>query len=170
MSTTSSPYWLRISFWLTIPEMKHIARIRRHATALRTWTWAERRELAVVAILAVWCEVLIRWRPLPELARRFNVKLEAGPPTASDVPLEVLPPWALMRLRMVRRVMRNWPVDGVCLRHALVAGHRVSALDPTLRIGVAMGDPGALRAHAWLEIDRRSLDVESNNYERLSFG
>lgn len=170
MSTIFSTYWMLTNFWLTLPEMTHIARLRRHAHTLRQSSWVERREFVVVAALAMWCELLIRWRPLPELARRFDVKLEAGPAAAPDVPLELLPPWALMRLRMVRRVMRNWPVDGVCLRHALVAGHRVSALEPTLRIGVAMSDPGVVRAHAWLEIDGRSLDVESNNYERLSFG
>ena len=43
----------------------------------------------------------------------------------------------LMRLRITRRVMRNWPGDGMCLRQALVAGHRIHCLDPTLRIGVA---------------------------------
>jgi hypothetical protein len=131
-------------------------------------TWVEQRELIVVICLAVWCETLVRWRPLPELARRFKVGLGSNDSTLEDKPLESLPPWAIMRLRMVRRVMRNWPVEGVCLRHTLVAGHRVSALDPTLHIGVAMSDPGVLEAHAWLEIDGRSLDVESRNYERLS--
>ena len=94
--------------------------------------------------------------------------MESENPVRAGAPLESLPPWAIMRLRMVRRVMRNWPVEGVCLRHTLVAGHRVRALDPTLHIGVAMSDPGVLQAHAWLEIDERSLDVESRNYERLS--
>ena len=118
--------------------------------------------------LAVWCEALVRWRPLPELARRFRVGLGSDGPLAVETPLESLPPWATTRLRIARRVMRNWPVDGVCLRHTLIAGHRVAALRPMLHIGVAISDPGVLQAHAWLEIDGRSLDVESKNYERLS--
>lgn len=74
-----------------------------------------------------------------------------------------------MRLRIARRVMRNWPVEGVCLRHALVAGHRVSDLNPTLRIGVARTAPDVMKAHAWLEIAGRSLDVEASDYELLAF-
>ena len=122
----------------------------------------------MVVGLAMWCESLIRWRPLPELARRFKVGMGPESLVPADASLESLPGWAIMRLRMVRRVMRNWPVDGVCLRHTLVAGHRVRTLHPTLHIGVAMSDPGVLQAHAWLEIGGRSLDVESRNYERLS--
>ena len=51
-------------------------------------TWAERRELALVFGLAMWCEALIRWRPLPELARRFNVVLGTETLPATDEPLD----------------------------------------------------------------------------------
>ena len=128
--------------------------------------WGDRGELVTVVALALLCESLIRWRPLPALAHMFSVRL--GPPDTEPLePLQTLPEWALVRLRMTRRVMRNWPLDGVCLRHALVAGQRIKALDPVLRIGVARGDGGRIDAHAWLEIDGRGLDVRAVDYLTL---
>ena len=127
-------------------------------------SWAERRELVVVSALAVYCEVLIRWVPLRRLARSLGVGLSSGSDATTSQPLGSLPGWATDRLRITNVVMRNWPVSAVCLRHSLVAGQRVRRLHPILRIGVAEPTLNGFDAHAWLEIDGRSLDVESDRY------
>ena len=49
-------------------------------------SWGDRRELVTVVALALLCESLIRWRPLPALAHMFSVRL--GPPDTE--PLEPL--------------------------------------------------------------------------------
>ena len=133
-------------------------------------TWAERRELLIVIASALRCEFVIRRWSLPRLSQSFGIALEHPCPEAAQLTVATLPPWATIRLRIVRRVMRHWPVDGVCLRHTLVAGQRISSLEPVLRIGVAATDPGLVSAHAWLEIDGHSLDVESGDYLPLAFG
>jgi hypothetical protein len=80
--------------------------------------------------------------------------------TDGTVPIEghpVLPKWAKRRMRNVDRCMSRWPGGDTCLRRALVSGQRLHALDPVLRLGVRMLD-GQVLAHAWLEIDGRSMD------------
>ena len=143
---------------------------RRAWRAIVKMTWAERRELLIVIATALRCEVVIRRWSLPRLSQSFGIALEHPGAEAIQRTAVALPQWATMRLRIVRRVMRHWPVDGVCLRHTLVAGQRISSLEPVLRIGVAATDPGLVSAHAWLEIDGHSLDVESGDYLPLAFG
>lgn len=145
--------------------------MRRVTSTLRTvvrMSWSQRVELAKVCMLALACEVLIRARPLPEVARLFGVSLRPEPDHDTGERLDdILPDWALFRLRMTGLVMRRWPVDGTCLRRSLVAGQRIRRLNPVLRIGVATGTPGSLDAHAWIEVNGSSLDRESERYEML---
>ena len=146
--------------------------MRRMTSTLGTvvrMSWSQRVEFAKVCMLALACEVLIRARPLPEVARLFGVSLRPEPSHETSEPLEGdLPGWALLRLRMTGLLMRRWPVDGTCLRRSLVAGQRIRRLNPVLRIGVATGTTGSLDAHAWLEVNGRSLDGQSGRYETLS--
>ncbi len=125
---------------------------------------ALRYEYATVLVLSCVAEVALRLAPLTRIAALFRVSLDSG--AAVGMPLEVLPPWAASRVRVVRVVMRKWPVDGVCLRDALVTGQRLRRLRPTLKLGVARSEAG-LAAHAWLEIDGRSLDPSSSRYAML---
>ena len=127
----------------------------------------ERREYAVSLVLATACEAMIRWRRLPDLARTFGLRLSPASDELEPVEAVVLPEWAVERLRITRRVMRNWPVDGACLRHALVAGQRIRSLDPILVVGVARADDGGLDAHAWLEVSGHALDVDAGRYQAL---
>jgi hypothetical protein len=48
-------------------------------------------------------------------------------------------------------VLRHWPFGDTCLRQALVGGHRLRRLNPTLHVGVAK-QGGEVRAHAWLVV------------------
>src|SRR5690606_34775111 len=109
---------------------------------------------AVAAALVVACavEVGVRTLPLPRLARLAGAPLRhggpAGPPPTRPVQLG---PRARLRLGAVRRVMRHWPYGDTCLRHALVAGHRIRRFGPELVVGVTKVE-GEVRAHAWLEV------------------
>ena len=135
---------------------------------IRSWSRAQRREMLIVLILATICEATIRFRTLPAMARTFGVGFESDAGAQLPEPVMSLDDCARMRLLMVRAVMRNWPVDGACLRHALVAGHRIRRLGPVLKVGVARHTGEAVSAHAWLEIGGRSLDVDSAEYLELS--
>lgn len=130
-------------------------------------SWGEIREELIIGLLAIAAEIAIRTVTLDRAIAMFGLRADVTTrehPTAE--PAE-LPRWATDRLRKVNHVMRRWPVDGECLRQALVAGHRLRSLGPTLRIGVARKD-GAIAAHAWLEVGGRSLDPTSAQYRELS--
>lgn len=129
-------------------------------------SWEQRREYLVVVLLACGGEMALRLLPLRRTVRLFRFDLDSSRRAVAP-PIEVLPAWAIQRIRVVRVVMRRWPVDGVCLRDALVTGHRLRALRPRLKLGVARSGTGDLQAHAWLEIDGRSLDPSYLEYAEL---
>lgn len=109
---------------------------------------------AVAAALVVACavEVGVRTLPLPRLARLAGAPLRHGGPAGTPPTRPVqLGPRARLRLGAVRRVMRHWPYGDTCLRHALVAGHRIRRFGPELVVGVTKVE-GEVRAHAWLEV------------------
>lgn len=115
---------------------------------------------AMAAALAVTCavEIGLRTLSLPRTARLFGAPLRTTePPTAPQVRGAHLGPRGRRQARAVQRVMRHWPFGDTCLRHALVAGHRLRRFDPELVVGVAKID-GEIRAHAWLEFDTGLYD------------
>ncbi len=127
-------------------------------------SWSIRREYLVVFGLAVIAEVGVRTVRLERLARLFSVSLApTGEPGGSPA---TVPEWARARLRVIPTVMNRWPVDGTCLRQSLVTGQRLRKLRPTLHIGVRRGEDAVL-AHAWVDIDGRSLDASSIDYLEL---
>jgi hypothetical protein len=112
-----------------------------------------------VVVLGV-VEVLIRWVPLPRLARVLGIRVNLGPtrPDAEQLPVTLLSPRARRELQCTRRVADVWPLSkGPCLRRSLVAGHLLRRHHPAVRLGVA-GTGADLVAHAWLEIDDRPLE------------
>ncbi|MBE7481012.1 MAG: lasso peptide biosynthesis B2 protein [Polyangiaceae bacterium] len=56
---------------------------------------------------------------------------------------------------------RNWPGMSSCLPRALVLTHALRAHGAVLRIGVARGASQEVAAHAWVDVDGRSLDGPS---------
>lgn len=136
--------------------MRHVPRLSRR----------DRREYLLVVALAMLSEPAVRWLRLGRAARLFGVALDEHASAILRDEVIELPSWAIHRLRVVTAVMRRWPVDGTCLRHSLVAGHRLRALGPRLCIGVARGDRG-VTAHAWLEVWGRSLDPSAQQYTPL---
>jgi Transglutaminase-like superfamily len=114
------------------------------------------RALSVIVVV----ELLIRWVPLPRLSRVLGVRinLEPAPAESERLPATELPPRARRQLRCTRRVADAWPFSqGPCLRRALVGGHLLRDLGPSVRLGVGRaGD--SLHAHAWLELDDRPLE------------
>ncbi|WP_147918524.1 lasso peptide biosynthesis B2 protein [Ruania zhangjianzhongii] len=115
---------------------------------------------AVIAALALACavEVGLRTLSLPRTARLVGAPLRStSSPTAPQVRGARLGRRGRRQARAVQRVMRHWPFGDTCLRHALVAGHRLRRFDPELVVGVAKVD-GEIRAHAWLEFDTGLYD------------
>ena len=108
---------------------------------------------ALIAALVMTCavEVALRTLPLPRTARLFGAPLRTTDP-ATPLPERParLGAHGRRQARAVQRVLRHWPFGDTCLRHALVAGHRLRRFDPELVVGVAKID-GEIRAHAWLE-------------------
>ncbi len=125
---------------------------------------AMRREYAIVFCLACLSEIAVRTLSLKRAAALLRVDLHSA--QELQEPLEDLPAWAVDRYRVVNHLMRNWPVDGVCLRQSLVLGNRLRALRPVLKIGVARDDQ-VVKAHAWLEVSGRSLDTTSHQFSEL---
>lgn len=119
-----------------------------------------------MVLLAGGTELGVRTLPLARLARLYRVGFGPAADQEPGPPLDELPLWAARRLRVVARVMRRWPVQGECLRHSLVAGQRLRALRPELKLGVATDGAGVV-AHAWLAIAGRSLDPLSAQYEEF---
>lgn len=115
---------------------------------------------AVIAALTLTCgvEIALRTLALPRTARLFGAPLRStDSPTAPQRRGARLGPRGRRQARAVQRVMRHWPFGDTCLRHALVAGHRLRRFDPELVVGVAKID-GEIRAHAWLEFDTGRYD------------
>jgi hypothetical protein len=126
---------------------------RLRTLSLRDWCL-----VAVIALTALVVEIGLRVLRLPCLARLAGAPLALGDVALSQPPVgDVLSPRLRRELAMVRRVMTRWPWGDTCLRIALVAGHRLRRLSPSLRVGVAIVD-GEVRAHAWLEVHGISLD------------
>ena len=113
----------------------------------------------VALLAAVVTEIGLRVTTLPRLAHAVGSPLDTGPPTP-PLPGSRLRDRDRRRLAAARRVSRHWPFGDSCLRVSLVSGFMVRDLHPVLRVGVAKLD-GEVKAHAWLEIDGRSLDVAS---------
>ncbi len=115
---------------------------------------------ATAAALVVACgvEIAVRLLPLPRASHLFGAPLrESAAPGAPQVHGAQLGPRGRSQARAVRRVMRRWPFGDTCLRHALVAGHRLRRFGPELVVGVSKVD-GAVKAHAWLEFDTGIYD------------
>lgn len=117
---------------------------------------------AVLAV-AVVVEIGLRHTTLPRLGRWLGVSLGSGADTTLGAATTrhagapTLSARARRQVNATRRVLRHWPFGDTCLRQALISGQRLRRLHPRLHIGVAKID-GALRAHAWLEIDGGILD------------
>lgn len=146
------------------------AAVWRALRRARNASWAARAEYVKVAVLACVTEVAVRTIPLPRLVSAYGLTLgpEGNGHNSGEDELAAgeLPPWARQRLRVVVHVMRRWPVQGECLRYGLVAGQRLRALHPELRLGVTKKG-STIVAHAWLVIGGRSLDPTSGDYAEL---
>lgn len=112
--------------------------------------------VALVAVVVT--EVGLRVTTLPRLARAVGSPLDTGPQSAPPPGRGSLRDRDRRRLAAARRVSRHWPFGDSCLRVSLVSGYMVRDLHPVLRVGVTKLD-GGVKAHAWLEIGGRSLDV-----------
>ena len=135
--------------------------------------WAVRLfdpQVMLVAIIAVIVEVGLRLSTLPRLTRFLGIRLAPdGEPEQQDAtdPADLPAAWIRRRVVAMNRVFGHWPFDGTCLRRALVLGHRIRRLHPTLVIGVRHDDAGLLTAHAWLVVSGIALDPLASRYEAL---
>jgi hypothetical protein len=130
-------------------------------------SWSDRAELVRDVALLARIEWGLRRSTLPKLVGRLGIGW-GGAPKAIDPEVDALPSWAGRRFRIALAVCKRWPFGDTCLRRSLLIGNRLSSLEPVLRIGVDRPAEGLL-AHAWLEIDGRSLDPESKNFATMQF-
>jgi Transglutaminase-like superfamily len=130
-------------------------------------------ELAAALLVATRAEWGLRYSTLPATALALGVGVHAMEPAEQPARIQpdrfALPGWAWRRARIASLVMRRWPFGDTCLRHALVTGSRLAALDPEIMIGIrAAAAPQGIAAHAWLRIDGVDLDPLATEY--LAFG
>ncbi len=127
-------------------------------------------QTVLAVLVAIIVEVGLRFGSLPRLTRLLGIRLaydcESGQPDSSH-PQDLSATWIRRRALAVNRVFRRWPFERTCLRRALVLGHRIRRLYPTLLIGVRKDDSGAVVAHAWLVVAGVSLDPLATQYEAL---
>lgn len=128
---------------------------------LRSWKPRDYAAVVAAAVTQARIEWALHRRPLPALADALGVPLVTSTgPLATEPFAERLTADERRALRAVRRVLRHWPWDNTCLRRALGMGYVLRGRGPSLRVGVTKTD-GAVRAHAWLEIDGRTLDPDA---------
>jgi hypothetical protein len=121
------------------------------------------RELATtlhVVVTLAFVELVIRFVPLPVLARALGVRINLGPSNEKVEPIRAneLSTKVRRQLRCTRRMTELWPLSrGPCLRRSLVGGHLLRDERPTIRLGTA-GTGDSFVVHAWLEIGGRPLE------------
>jgi hypothetical protein len=125
-------------------------------------------EVLLALGVAVLVELGLRITDVSTVARLCGVRLDLTSPSAVDPPPLTLPTRVRRQVRAVDHVMRRWPFGDTCLRRCLVLGQRVRAVDPVLRIGVALGPGEEFRAHAWLEVGGHVLNGEVGSF--IAFG
>lgn len=139
--------------------------LARTVRGIRTVPPAARREYAIVLALAFVAELGLRSVGAGRTARLLGVQIRSTSVPSDSRPAH-LPSWSAARMRVVRKVMQRWPVDGECLRESLVLASRLRTLSPIVRIGVTR-EHDLVRAHAWVEVAGRSLDPTSDRYHPL---
>lgn len=97
---------------------------------------------------------------LPRICRLLGIGLDLRDRPAGG--RLVLPGWARRRVAAVGWLARHRLASN-CLRRSLLLGLLLRRLHPQLRLGVMRHD-GALRMHAWLEIEGHPLDPVAASY------
>ena len=125
-------------------------------------------ETAAAAVRLGVIEVGLRRSTVPDLCRWLRIRIDVDSATAPGTDPAVLPRWTATPVRACLAVAARWPAGDTCLRRCLLLGHRLRALDPVLRIGVRRDEGGAFGAHAWLELDGRTLDGSAGGFATLA--
>lgn len=130
---------------------------------MRRLGWWARCAVELVIQLQVLARIewLVRRRGLPHACRALGIELRLDG-VAGHEP-------ALLRrrytavVRAARVATGGWPFGNTCLRRAMLLGSRMRAEHPVLRIGIRPDGAGTL-AHAWVEIDGRTLDPTAPDF------
>lgn len=125
-------------------------------------------EIVAAAVRLSVIEIELRRSTVPDLCRRLRIRLDLDSATAPGADPVVLPRWTATPVRACLEVAARWPAGDTCLRRCLLVGHRLRTLDPVLRIGVRRDEVGAFGAHAWLEVDGRTLDGSAGGFTALA--
>jgi hypothetical protein len=118
-----------------------------------------------IAASAVVVEAAVRMLSLATVSRLAGVRLDDTPGGEGDG-WDLLTPDERARGALALRVLAARPFQATCLRRSLVLGQLLRHRHPVLRVGVAK-NAGVVAAHAWIEIDGRSLDATSGDYRVL---
>jgi len=134
--------------------------VRARCVGLATGAW----RLGCAAWFLAVVERGLRKDPVPRVAARIGVRVADG----VDGEVRAQMPHDVWRATIAaRRVARGRGLRGRCLRESLVVGALCRTRDPVLRIGVRRAPGGELLAHAWIELDGVTYDVESSSYSAL---
>lgn len=136
-----------------------IALARRKLGSFRRLPGAERREVLRLAPAALALSLGLGPRSLAPLAKLLGVGLSVGG-QASPRSLERAE--LVTAARAVRLWSRNLPGLGTCLPQALLLAHALRGHGASVKIGVAR-DESFFKAHAWVELDGRRLEVEASS-------
>lgn len=131
---------------------------------------ARLRDLMNATYLAGWAAVIeigLRKTTLSHISRICGIRVQVDgkhgrPGTAAEI---VLSNQERRQLDFAGRVLRRGPFQDTCLRRAMLAGRVLRHRDHAVRIGVRKVD-GAVKAHAWLELDGVSLDPDAVDFYR----
>lgn len=116
-------------------------------------TTRKRVPLALLVLLSV--EISRPLLGFPRTLRILGLSLHdrrTGLDDATIHPVDVLDSRERSVVEAVEFVVKARPVDGRCLRRAMMLGWLLRSRSPVLRIGVER-EAGVVSAHAWIEID-----------------
>ena len=156
---------------MSLPSLSALRSIRSNGGRTLRWRWLSLRAHVVALLLAAYVEVTFRLVPVDRLARHLGTPLDrsaADGPLPPELDLEDLSYRQWLRVTAIDRIYRWWPFGDTCLRRSLAWGRVLRGRSPRLRIGVARGDDGLVKAHSWLEFDGRCLGSSTElAYETL---
>ena len=135
-------------------------------TRLRALGMVDAIQIGRLSAKLVHIELLLRRRPISEVAPRFGVQFlrpsddqrQAQDPNIRYTADE----WRWVKNH--RRVVKRWPWDKSCLRRSLLLGWILRHRHPDLMIGARSGEDGQIEAHAWIRLDGVDMDIESRSY------
>lgn len=124
-------------------------------------------QVVALSVLLIRVEILLRRRPLAEVAIKYQVAFlrDNGAEYASESePATHYTPTEWRWIKNMKRLLKRWPWDKSCLRRSLLLGWILRHRDPDLMVGTRLDEAGEITAHAWIRLGSVDLDVDALRY------